>query len=351
MTGDVWLADPAGRRTADRLDRTTGSTGSQGSVWLLHTRTDLVAKIVHDTDPFHLAARMRAMLAAPAGWTRPDGRVAVAWPVATVHRRPDGRLLGYAAPRLGPPAHLPLPMLFSRRVRTRALPGGTWAWWLALAEDLARVVDAGHRQGHVIGDLAPANLFAGAGGHCALVDADGWQLRDGPGGADLLCPFSRPEYTAPEDLDRPPRVRRPSGDAWSLAVVVAQVLYLGFHPFGGVPAGPASGAELLDEVGNVRAQRCWLLGADLRMPPAVAPARLLAPVLRDRLRAAFGAGHDDPERRPRPLDWAAALAHTRRRLVACPRQPLHVYPPESAPCPWCAMVEAGAPDPFPERAP
>src|SRR5262249_51769767 len=148
---------------------------------------------------------------------------------------------------LGPPRHLPLPMLLGRTVRTRALPGGTWAWWLGLAEDLARVVHMVHQRGHVIGDLAPANLFATATARATLVDADGWQLHDPGSRTDLLCPFSRPEYTAPDELDRPPRQRSQASDAWALAVVVVQLLYLGFHPFGGVPTG-GGGADIVEEV-------------------------------------------------------------------------------------------------------
>jgi DNA-binding helix-hairpin-helix protein with protein kinase domain len=342
MNREVWLVDAAGRRSADTLTRPLGGTGSQGSVWELGSRPDTIAKIVHRTDPYHLAARLRVMLSAPSDWTVRDERVVAAWPAATVHHA-DGRLIGYAAAKLVAPRYVHLPLLLARPARVRQLPDTTWAWWLRLAEELARTVHAAHQHGHVVGDLAPANVFATASGGAALIDTDGWQVHDAASGADLLCPCSRPEYTAPEDLDRPARRRPPASDGWALAVVLTQLMFLGFHPFGGVPDGDA----VVEEADNVRAGQCWVLGGALRVPVTAPPARLLPDLLRRRLAEAVDAGRDHPDRRPRPLDWASALAHTRRRLVTCPIQPLHVYAPEAAPCPWCAMISAGARDPFP----
>jgi DNA-binding helix-hairpin-helix protein with protein kinase domain len=341
VSRDVWLVGADGRRTADTLDEQIGSVGSQGAVWTLRGRPGAVAKVVHQAGTGDLVRRVRAMLAEPADWTVRDGRPIVAWPVAAVHRRADDRLLGYAAPRLAPPRFAPLPVLFNPSARRRMLPAATWSWWLTVAEELARAVHVVHQRGHVIGDLAPANLFAGASGAVCLIDADGWQLHD------LPCPFSRPEYTPPEYLGAAPGHRDPAGDHWALAVIVAQLLSLGFHPYGGVPRD-ASGP--VEEIDNVRARRCRLLGADVRTPAAAPPAALFSGVLRQRLSEALDAGHHDPGVRPGPLAWAAALAYTRRRLVTCPASPAHRHSPELPRCPWCAMVAAGARDPFPVAA-
>jgi DNA-binding helix-hairpin-helix protein with protein kinase domain len=344
MSTDVWLTDAGGQRRPDTLDRPIGSIGSQGSVWHLRDAPDTVAKVVHRGDPDHLAARLRAMLEAPADWSVRAGLAGVAWPIATVCRRDDNRLIGYAAPKIGPPRFAPLPLLLNPSVRARMLPGATWDWWLALAEDLARTVDLVHRHGHVIGDLAPANLFATGSGRVCFIDADGWQVHDARTGDDLLCPFSRPEYTAPEELDGGVRRRAPESDSWALATIVVQLMCLGFHPFGGVPA---AADDPVSEVDNLRQRRSWLLGADLRTPAAAPPRTVLPPLVRRRLEEAFDAGYDDPWRRPRPLDWAAVLAHTRRGLVTCTAQPTHVYTPGADGCPWCAVVGRGARDPFP----
>ncbi|MDP9793135.1 DNA-binding helix-hairpin-helix protein with protein kinase domain [Catenuloplanes nepalensis] len=343
MSRRVRLAGPDGTTTPDELDRQIGSVGSQGSVWTLRARPDLVAKVVHRAAGDDLRRRVTSMLGGPTGWTVPDGRPIVAWPVAEL-RGDDDRLLGYAAPRLAAPFFVALPLLFNPAVRRRLLPGGTWSWWLGAAEQLARSVHTVHQQGHVLGDLAPANLFAAADGAVCLIDADGWQLRDPAGGGHLSCPFSRPEYTAPELLGAGAVPRDVTSDHWALAVLVAQLLGLGFHPFGGVPAG-ADGP--IEEVDNVAARRCRALGAPVLAPATAPPATLITDVLRSRLAEALDAGHDDPAARPGPLAWAAALARSRRRLVTCRVSRTHVHPPGPAGCPWCAMVAAGARDPFP----
>ncbi len=343
MSRDVWLVDPAGGRVADALDSPVGSVGSQGRVFRLRDRPDTVVKVLHRVDPAQLAVRLRVMLADPADWTVRSGRSVVAWPTATAHRD-DGRLLGYAAPRLAPPHFAPLPLLFNPAVRARMLPGATWSWWLTVAEDLARVVTLVHQRGHVIGDLAPANVFVSAAGGVCLIDADGWQLHDPTAGVELPCPFSRPEYTAPEHLDAPPGRREPAGDNWALAVLVGQLICLGFHPFGGVPPGAAGPVE---EIDNVRLRRCRLLGAGLRAPVAAVGPDILPAVLRQRLADALDTGYAVPAARPGPQSWAAALAYSRDRLVTCPTLATHVYPAERPDCPWCGMVAAGVPDPFP----
>jgi DNA-binding helix-hairpin-helix protein with protein kinase domain len=344
MNGEVWLVKPDGRRSPATLDSPIGSTGSQGQVFRLRERPGTVVKVIHQADRRALGTRLGAMLAEPPGWIARAGRPAVAWPVATVHTRRDDRLLGYAAPELAAPRYAPLPLLFNPTARARLLPGASWAWWLAVAEDLARVVHLVHQRGYVIGDLAPTNIFVSASADVCLIDADGWQVHDGRTGEDLLCPFSRPEYTAPEELDMAARRRDPTSDRWALAVVSAQLLCLGFHPFGGVPS---SHGELVEEVDNVRARRCRLLGADLRGPASAVPPDALPVVLRRRLAETFGTGYDAPADRPEPRSWAAALAYTRRELVTCSVSPTHVHPRELASCPWCAMVAAGVRDPFP----
>ena len=344
MSFDVWLVGRDGRRTADRLDEPIGSVGSQGRVFRLRDRPDTVAKVLHRVDRTELATRIRVLLAEPTGWTGRAGRPVVAWPSAAVHRRDDDRLVGYAAPRLAPPLFAPLPLLFNPVARARILPGATWAWWLTVAEELARVVEAAHQRGHVVGDLAPANVFVTAAGGVCLIDVDGWQLHDPTTGADLPCPFSRPEYTAPEDRGAAGQRRDRCGDDWALAVLIAQLACLGFHPFGGVPPDAIGPVE---EVDNVRMRRCRLLGADLRAPAVAVPADVLPDVLRRRLGEAVDTGFDAPATRPGPRSWAAALAYARDRLVGCPAVSTHLYPRGRRHCPWCAMVAAGAPDPFP----
>jgi DNA-binding helix-hairpin-helix protein with protein kinase domain len=340
----VWLVDPAGERVTDVLGSPVGSVGSQGRVFRLRNRPDTVVKVLHRVDPALLADRLRVMLADPADWTVRHGRYMVAWPTATVYRA-DGRLLGYAAPRLAPPHFAPLPLLFNPAARARMLPGATWSWWLTVAEELARAVDLVHQRGHVIGDLAPANVFVSATGAVCLIDADGWQLYDPAADAELPCPFSRPEYTAPEHLDTLPARREPGSDNWALAVLVGQLLCLGFHPFGGVPPGAPG---VVEEIDNVRHRRCRLLGADLRAPVAAVGPDVLPAVLRRRLADALVTGYDVPAARPGPPSWAAALAHTRDRLVRCPTVATHVHSAERPGCPWCQLVAAGAPEPFPE---
>jgi DNA-binding helix-hairpin-helix protein with protein kinase domain len=103
----------------------------------------------------------------------------------------------------------------------------------------------------------------------------------------------------------------------------------------------------VEEVDNVRARRCRLLGADVRTPPGAVPVEVVPPVLRRRLGEALEAGYDEPEQRPDAAAWAAGLAYSRRKLATCGACATHVHPAGLGRCPWCAMVAAGGRDPFP----
>jgi DNA-binding helix-hairpin-helix protein with protein kinase domain len=286
------------------------------------------------------------MLAHPAGWAVGAAETVFAWPLGSVHRGEDGQLIGYYAPRLSPSRFTCSLTLFDAAGRTRLLPGLTWAWLLRLGASLAEAVTLAHSRGHVIGDLAPANVYATAAAGACLIDCDGWQVRDPAGGSDYPCPMSRPEYTAPEITDGT-HSRTPASDWWSLSVVIGQLLFLGFHPFGGLPVAPGwSSATIVEEVDNIRSRRLWLSGADMRVPPGTPARRLLPPRLRELFARALVDGHDSPTRRPKPHEWSAALMAARGELIVCPRQDRHVYPATAGDCPWCEVTAARSVDPF-----
>lgn len=347
---DVILQSPSGQRTRATLGGSTGSVGSQGEVRAVTEVPRAVAKLVRNPAAFQLKERLDILFGTvPRDLVARGPVVRLAWPIGRVLRPRDDALIGYLQPRLGLPGFVPLREAFHDEVRLRLMPRITWEWFLALAADLADTVRLVGSHGHVIGDLAPENLFVTADAHVAVVDVDGWQLTRADG-EPLRCPFSRPEYTAPEHLtslaDCP--LREPASDWWALAVLVAQLLCLGCHPFAGIPADADPPYE---EAVNVRARRCWLTGSALAVPPGTPPAWFLPSSLRDLFADCFEAGYDHPERRPRPERWAAALRKTRAELSGCQAQPSHRYARELTRCPWCAIAEAGGPDRFPVPAP
>ncbi len=347
MDRDVVIESASGQRIMVRLGDQIGRTGAQGEVHEVADYPEAAAKIIHDPRRQRVAQRLDAMLVGPLAWTTRQGLLRVAWPVGRVRRRSDDQVIGYLLPRLRGPEHVELPRILDNRYRSRLLPGSSWLWYLQLGADLALTVADVGRQGHVIGDLAPPNVFVTRAAVATIVDVDGWQIRDPRGVTALPCAFSRDEYTAPEHLDDPSsgELRRPQSDWWALAVILGQLLFLGVHPFGGVLLNADAPREESD---NVRERRCWLLGdREVELPTWSPPRDLLPATLLRLFEACFDSGYAQPDRRPSPGEWAKAFEDTQSDLTTCARRPLHVYARSSPSCPWCLLVANGHPDRFP----
>lgn len=343
---EVTLESPRGDRSRVTLGPLLGPPGSQGEVRAIVQAPSAAAKLLRNPPAMRLGERLDAMFAdSDALFIRRGPVVRLSWPVARVRRLADDSLIGYAQPRLAPPRYFPMRDTFGA-LRVRALSGMTWGWHVTVAADLAETMAMIAGRGHVVGDLAPDNLFVTARGEVAFVDVDGWQLAGGGDESPLPCPFSRSEYTAPEYLDTPAgTLRTEASDRWALGVLVAQVLFLGYHPFAGIAPGAPPPYE---EEANVRARHCWLTGSALSLPPGVPPAALLPDGLRQMVTDCLGEGYGSPASRPSAAAWAGALRGLSATLVQCQARTAHAYPRELPGCPWCEMVADGTPDRFPD---
>jgi DNA-binding helix-hairpin-helix protein with protein kinase domain len=345
---DVIVESPHGVRSRVTLGALLGPPGSQGEVRAIVQAPSAAAKLVRNPDVMRLGERLDAMFGRTDRTLTTRGTVVrLSWPVGRVLAEDSGALFGYVQPRLGPPLFLPMRQLLDDGLRTRVLPGATWRWHVAVAADLANTMALIADRGYVVGDLAPDNLFVTGRAEVAFVDVDGWQLTGNGRDAPLLCPFSRMEYTAPECMDESARVlRAPASDCWALAVIVAQILFLGCHPFAGILPGAPPPYE---EAANVRARQCWLTGSQVSLPQGTPPAELLPAHLREMFADCLGTGHDEPAYRATATTWANALRDVLADLARCHARPAHVYPAELARCPWCQIIANGGPDRFPLR--
>jgi DNA-binding helix-hairpin-helix protein with protein kinase domain len=346
----VIIESPQGVRSRALLGAPLGPPGSQGEVRAIVHASGTAAKLVRNPAAMRLDERLDAMFAATdRAFTRRGADVRLSWPIGRILRDDGETLLGYAQPRLGPPKFLPMRYVLNDATRTRVIPRATWRWHVSVAADLAETMAMIAERGHVVGDLAPDNLFVTARAEVAFVDLDGWQLAGSGAGFPVPCPFSRTEYTAPECLDDVTgALRAPASDWWALAVLIAEILFLGCHPFAGIPRGAAPPFE---EAANVRARQCWLTGSPVSLPAGTPAAELLPARLREMFANSLRVGYDDPARRPDPAAWGDSLRAVLADLTQCPVRPAHVYAGELTSCPWCQIVDSGGPDRFPLPSP
>jgi hypothetical protein len=323
--GDPVL-DSAGRRyTLAKLVK----SGGAGSVYLLREAPQLVAKIYHrDVNHATYARKLEAMLRlSPDLPDIVDGaqrRVQVAWPTASL-RDTQGRFVGFLMPAVdvGATSELEL-ILQEKQARAAGLPTALGPK-LALAANLAAVVDALHAQRHFIVDLKPVNLrFYRQSLHMALLDCDGFSIQGA--GERFPAPQFTPDYLAPEfQRNGVTPEGEQAQDRFALAVVVFQLLNFGIHPFTG---RPSSSTVPTDIPGRI-AGRWYAYGA--RGNPGIAPNpgsghERMAPDLRALFDRAF---ESSGLARPSPGEWQAVLASYARRstlrLVACAQDAAHQH--------------------------
>ncbi|CAM2011636.1 protein kinase domain-containing protein [Acanthopleuribacter pedis] len=198
------------------------------------------------------------------------------------------------------------------------------AWHVAY--QIAEIMSACHQHNLVIGDVNARNILVTPSDTVAWVDADSFQV---PSGRKIhYCEVCVPCYLAPELIgadfkttERPIHV-----DTFALAVLVAQILLLGCHPFAGGDAGPPK--EKIED------GTPWLWGAIGGPTKAPKPQPVVGDDVLAAFDRAFGTGLRQPDQRPAAMAWCQLLRTGLNNLVPCPRHNQH-YHLGKGPCYWC----------------
>lgn len=257
--------------------------------------------------------------------------VAFAWPIELLYDE-GRRFVGFVMPRLRlERSALLFQVYHPLEARKRGL---SWKFRLAVAHNLAVVLEELHARGYVVGDLNESNFLVQPVGLVTLVDCDSIQVRVGR--RVFHCRVQKPEYTPPELQGRSYSAvtLRPEHDAFALAVLLFALLMQGRHPFTG------KGVQTPEE--GIRGGKSLLGGLE---PTVGTPSPVvLPPSLRRLFMRAFG---PSPRARPPAAQWKRALEAEYRRLRRCERVGEHWHGSHLAQCPWCdpASVPLAAPVP------
>jgi DNA-binding helix-hairpin-helix protein with protein kinase domain len=312
--------------------------GGEGTVYALVSSPGEVAKIYRQPLVGEAAAKLEAMVSAGPGTLA----IHAAWP-RTLLRGKDGRIDGFIMDRASEP--FDIHEVYSPRDRARHLPGSDWGFLVRVAANTAIAFAAAHAAGVVVGDVNHGSVRVGRDGKVRLIDCDSMQFASGD--RIYRCAVGIDTYTPPElqaqrlaDIDR-----TPDHDAFGLAVLIFQLLFLGRHPFSGVPVktgGPTDIAGAIALNGYAYLDPPTLL----RPPPAAPPLSLVSEDIRALFLRAFqpasqAAGQPGGSLRPSAREWAAALTALAGGLQTCSQSRAHVYRSGLATCPWCAFEQVG----------
>ncbi|HEY9732018.1 MAG TPA: topoisomerase DNA-binding C4 zinc finger domain-containing protein [Drouetiella sp.] len=313
------VVDGVNVRLGKRLGR-----GGEGEVFALEN-DDRALKVYTSTDIQQREAKILSIvnrkIAQQSSW--------VAFPLA-IARHSDGRFAGFVMKRVN--GHKPLFELYSPGARKKHFPKADFRFLIRTAANVSRAVASVHRTGCVIGDINHSGILISDEAKVALIDADSFQIIDGAN--KFLCRVGVPEYTPPELQGKKLSgiIRTANHDAFGLAVVIFQLLFMGRHPFVGAFAkGDMPMERAIFEHRFVYSQ---VRDVGMTRPPGAASLADFPREVGDAFERAFSPNVD---RRPTAEDWINILVRLETEVTQCDADNLHWYPQAAAECPWCRM--------------
>jgi DNA-binding helix-hairpin-helix protein with protein kinase domain len=205
--------------------------GGEGAVLEVSSQSDLVAKIYHNAASPEKTAKLTAMVR-----LKTERLLKLsAWPINTLHEQPGGAVKGFVMPKVVD--HQDIHILYGIKSRHAEYPEARWPFLIQAAANVARAFIVIHEHGHVIGDVNQGGVVVSKSATVRLVDCDSFQVS--VNGYRYLCEVGVPTHTPPELQDRSFKgvVRTQDHDAFGLAVIIFQLLFMGRHPFSGAFLG------------------------------------------------------------------------------------------------------------------
>ncbi|MCW2242295.1 protein kinase domain-containing protein [Azospirillum canadense] len=302
-------------------------TGGEGNVFEVLDHRKLVAKIYHQP----LTDEKATKLAHMAEISTPALLQLSAWPTDVLFDRPGGKAVGLLMAKVD--GHKPVHLLYGPKSRQKEFPDAQWPFLIHTAANVARAFAAVHEHGHVIGDVNHGNLLVSAEGTVKFIDCDSFQVH--AHGRHYLCEVGVSTHTPPELQDISFRTTRRTAnhDAFGLAVMVFQLLFMGRHPYSGSYLGKGE-MPLEDAIKGGRfAYGPGAASRLMKQPPGTIPLEATGPVA-PLFERAFSAV---TPLRPTALEWRVGLQALMQGLGQCQANPAHQYLQTLATCPWCTV--------------
>ncbi|HEY4326628.1 MAG TPA: hypothetical protein VGN20_21765 [Mucilaginibacter sp.] len=323
MTGTIY------KGTAGKIYTLTNRIGGggEGEVYAVGEEDNLVLKVYKETPGVDKAEKLRHMTT----MVTDELLRFAAWPLDVVYDS-GGKLCGFTMRKLH--GYLPLHMLFTPMDRKKLFRDKGYNFLVHVARNLAVAFHKIHHAGIIVGDVNEANLLVTDTGMVALIDCDSFQVKNGS--RYHYCEVGMLRYTPPELLRRGSfqnMVRTTNTDAFSLATLIFQLLFLGRAPFTGINPGKQD----IDEETAIKSHEFAysLRKTNKRLFPAKNSLELSAmpPALADAFHAAF----ELDDKRPTAIYWAEELGKMIKDLSPCGVSRLHFFPAKMGRCPWCAF--------------
>jgi DNA-binding helix-hairpin-helix protein with protein kinase domain len=315
---------------AIRVGRTIGA-GGEATVYSVENQNGAVAKIYKEVPSSDKIEKLRYQ----AARVTPQLNKCAAWPLQIIFdERRQGR--GVLMPAVnGKEVH----HLYGIRDRVIDFPGKNWDFLVNTARNCAAAFDEIHSVGAIIGDVNEGNVLVHASGNVTLIDCDSYQISKGT--KCWTCDVGISLWTPPElqGQDFKGLVRTVNHDLFGLAVLIFELLFMGRHPFAGIPTSNAD--ILLEDCIRKRFYAYSPVASSygIRRPPFTFPVDSMPEPYSSMFEKAFRLSVP----RPSAKDWVQALDSLQKSIVQCPRDRSHRFPKFLQRCPWCEIAGEGGP--------
>ena len=255
----------------------------------------------------------------------------VAYPTQVV-RDGKGRFAGFLMSLID--GYKPLFELYSPGARKLSFPKADFRFLVRVATNVARAIASVHQDGCVVGDINHSGILVSDKALVVLIDADSFQVVEGNN--QFFCRVGVPEYTPPElhNINLGSTARTPNHDAFGLAIVIFQLLFMGRHPFvGTVRSGDVP--KIDHAIRDYRFVYAEDRNVGMDQPPGTPTLSDFTGAVAENFEAAFS--KKTAYNRPQAVDWVRALNELEGALIKCTADALHYYSREAQDCPWCEM--------------
>ena len=311
------------------LGERVGSPGGEGTTHAVLGRSDMVAKIYHShrLPDRHQCEKLRFQVAAQL----PHIRKIAAWPQKLLFG--DGKTVGFLMPRItGKSIHL----LYRPDDRNQHFPKATWQSLIDVARNVAAAFHCLHQHDVIMGDVNETNVFVTAEtGEVRFIDCDSFQIQ-GANGQVFPCSVFTAGWAPPELIEAPSLISRRTvqHDLFGLAVMIFHLLFMGKHPFAGVPPDHLleNSPSLEDLIKQAVFPYSQSKRGSFKPPPKFLTLQALPDAVANLFERAFLTRD-----RPSADEWFHELG--RIELKKC--QWGHVFYRRLNECPWCAIWNHG----------
>jgi DNA-binding helix-hairpin-helix protein with protein kinase domain len=257
----------------------------------------------------------------------------VAFPIDVLFDE-KGKFAGFSMRCIG--GHKPVHELYSPSSRRDKFPSASFRFLIRAASNISRAVAAVHATSCVIGDINHGGVLVSDKAMATLIDSDSFQVSSK--GKIFRCKVGVPEFTPPElhGKDFSTTLRTTNHDAFGLAVLIFQIMFMGRHPFAGRPLTGHNYPTLEEAMGAFRfAYSRQQKLTNMEPPPGVPTLAAVPSTIADAFEQAFG--RSGVSLRPTAARWTNLLNVIEQELAVCKTNVSHHFIRGLATCPWCAM--------------